>query len=217
MSDDNFIGRWSRLKRETAAEKRRPEKPRQGTPEARPEQPAAPAQPSTMPGETPGGAAFDPATLPPLDSIVAGTDIRAFLQKGVPAALTKAALRSAWAADPAIRDFMEVAENQWDFTDPASIPGFGTLKAGDDLTQLASQAMDKPLEAPPVSPTGENEESRALDSQPASVAEDAASGPPEGESADQSTFVYAASQHPGPTADRDPAPKRKGHGTAMPQ
>ena len=162
MSDDNFIGRWSRLKRETESEKRRAEKPSQAPPEARTEQPAAAsAQPSAAPGETHRDATppFDPATLPSIDSIVAGTDIRAFLQKGVPAELTKAALRRAWTTDPAIRDFIEIAENQWDFTDPASIPGFGTLKAGDEVRQLASQAIGKPLEAPPpVGLTGEEEE-----------------------------------------------------------
>ena len=51
---------------------------------------------------------------PPL-TITAETDIRAFLQKGVPAQLTRAALRRAWVADPNIRNFREIAENQWDF------------------------------------------------------------------------------------------------------
>ena len=38
------------------------------------------------------------------NSITAATDIRAFLAPGVPAELTRAALRRAWTADPAIRD-----------------------------------------------------------------------------------------------------------------
>src|SRR6202007_1279079 len=86
---------------------------------------------------------FDPATLPSIDSIVAGTDIRDFLQSGVPAELTKAALRKAWLADPAIRNFIEMAENQWDFTDPGSIPGFGPMRADDDIADLVKQAMGK--------------------------------------------------------------------------
>ena len=76
---------------------------------------------------------FDPATLPSIESITAGSDIRAFLQSGVPAELTKAALRRAWTTDPAIRDFIGMAENQWDFTDPTAMPGFGPLQAGDDV------------------------------------------------------------------------------------
>ena len=222
MSDDNFIGRWSRLKRETESEKRRAEKPGHAPPEARTELPAAAsAQPSAAPGETHRDTAppFDPATLPSIDSIVAGTDIRAFLQKGVPAELTKAALRRVWMTDPAIRDFVEVAENQWDFTDPASIPGFSTLKAGDEIREVASQAIGKPLEAPPpVGLTGEEEERRSSDSQPESIAADTAPAPSQRESADdQSTLVFAASQHPEPTSDSSPAPKRKGHGAAMPR
>jgi Protein of unknown function (DUF3306) len=222
MSDDNFIARWSRLKRETDSEKRRAEKPSRGPPEARPEPPAAAsAQPSTAPGETQGAATppFDPATLPSIDSIGAGTDIRAFLQTGVPAELMKAALHRAWTTDPAIRDFIEVAENQWDFTDPASIPGFGALKAGDEIGELASQAMGKPPEVPqPVDLAGEREESRPLDTQPAFTATDAAPAPPEREGADeQSIHAAAASQHQEPAPDASPAPRRKGHGTAMPR
>jgi hypothetical protein len=223
MSDDNFIARWSRLKRETESERRRADKPSQGPPEARTEaSPAAPAQPSAAPGETRPATAppFDPATLPPIDSIVAGTDIRAFLQKGVPAELTKAALRRVWTTDPAIRNFIEIAENQWDFTNPASIPGFGALEAsGDELRQLASQAMGKLPDAPqPVGLTGEKEEGRTSDSQPAPRAADAAPGPPERENADdRNTLVVAASQHPEPVSDNSPAPKRKGHGAAMPR
>jgi len=69
--------------------------------------------------------------LPPLQSITVGTDIRSFLASNVPVALTNAALRRAWATDPAIRDFIGIAENQWDFNDPTAMPGFGPLGAND--------------------------------------------------------------------------------------
>jgi hypothetical protein len=81
--------------------------------------------------------------LPPIHSITAGSDIKAFLQAGVPKDLTRAALRRAWTADPAIRDFIGLAENQWDFTDPAAIPGFGPLEATDNVRQLVAQAMGR--------------------------------------------------------------------------
>ena len=45
----------------------------------------------------------------------------------MPAELTRAALRRAWVSDPAIRDFIGIAENQWDFNDPEAIPGFVSL------------------------------------------------------------------------------------------
>ncbi len=87
--------------------------------------------------------AFDPASLPSIESITGSSDIRAFLQKGVPAELTKAALRRVWTTDPAIRDFIGIAENQWDFTDPTAMPGFGPLEATDDVRELVAQAMGK--------------------------------------------------------------------------
>ncbi len=56
-------------------------------------------------------SAFDPTNLPSLDSIGPQTDITVFLQSGVPAGLRLAALRRAWAMDPAIRDFKGLQEN----------------------------------------------------------------------------------------------------------
>src|ERR1700756_5749582 len=96
----NVFLRWARLKQKTQT---------------------APAP--VAPGEAGAGAAqagtnaadsepFDPASLPSIDSIVADTDIVGFLQSGVPAELTRAALRQAWLTDPAIRDFIGVADNQ---------------------------------------------------------------------------------------------------------
>ena len=122
MSDSgNFIARWSRLKQKSATRARIEERSAAAGTVADAMPHAAPA----MAADT--DAAFDPALLPPVSSIVAGTDVRPFLQVGVPAALTQAALRSTWAADPAIRDFIEIAENQWDFNDPAGIPGFAPI------------------------------------------------------------------------------------------
>jgi hypothetical protein len=60
----------------------------------------------------------------------------------VPAKLTEAALRRVWVSDPAIRDFIGIAENQWDFTDPTTIPGFGPLQETDDKLSLIAQAAE---------------------------------------------------------------------------
>ena len=54
---------------------------------------------------------FDIASLPPIESIDADTDVTAFLRPGVPPDLTRAALRRAWSTDPAIRDFVGLVEN----------------------------------------------------------------------------------------------------------
>jgi hypothetical protein len=81
-------------------------------------------------------AEVDLSALPPLESITATTDIRAFLLPGVPAELTRAALRRAWVADPAIRDFIGLAENAWDFTAPDTVPGFGSSVPADVARRL---------------------------------------------------------------------------------
>jgi hypothetical protein len=67
------------------------------------------------------------ANLPPIESIGAGSDIRPFLAPDVPADLTRAALRRAWSTDPAIRDFVGLSEDSWDFNAQDRVPGFGSL------------------------------------------------------------------------------------------
>ncbi len=86
---------------------------------------------------------FDPATLPPLESISSVSDITAFLRAGVPADLTRAALRRVWTADPAIRDFVGLAENAWDFTDPNAMPGFGPLEMTDEVRRMIAEVVDR--------------------------------------------------------------------------
>jgi hypothetical protein len=122
---EKFLKRWSRRKRQ-AGEDSAPTVEQDTAPvtrEAETGEPPVPAAPSAAAAEP----AFDPASLPPLESIVANSDIRAFLRPGVPAGLTRAALRRAWSADPAIRDFIGLSENSWDFTAPNGVPGFGPL------------------------------------------------------------------------------------------
>ena len=64
---------------------------------------------------------FDAQNMPPIDSIGATSDIRPFLASGVPEDLTRAALRRAWSADPAIRDFIGLSENSWDSNASSSL------------------------------------------------------------------------------------------------
>jgi uncharacterized protein DUF3306 len=231
--DGNFITRWSRLKQRAADEDKKA--PTGSEAEGR-RPPHADAEQTTEakdgPGEVPArsvgpGPPFDPATLPPIESIVAGTDIRAFLQKGVPAALTKAALRRAWTADPAIRDFIEVAENQWDFTDPTAIPGFGPLQATDNLRQLVGQALGNLPETPevPEAASSLQESRKAMASAKAAGdgawPEDPATPMQVVEQRDApdnpDTARVAALQHPEPALEVGNAPRRKGHGGAMPR
>ena len=56
-------------------------------------------------------SALATANLPPIEAIGPDSDIRPFLDPGVPLLLTQAALRRAWVTDPAIRDFIGPSEN----------------------------------------------------------------------------------------------------------
>ncbi len=129
-SDGNFIARWSRSEAEARRTARRwtpsLERPTRSNAALRtPRRPLLHRTRSARDQRT--LRSIRPACLRSSPS-APDSDIRAFLEKGVPVALTKAALRRAWTADPAIRDFMRIAENQWDFTDPTSIPGFGNAQ-----------------------------------------------------------------------------------------
>ena len=87
-----------------------------------------------------GEPVFDPATLPKVEDLTATSDITAFLRKGVPEELKRLALRRVWTLDPQIRDFIEVAENQYDWNAADGVPGFGALPEGTDLQALLAQA-----------------------------------------------------------------------------
>jgi hypothetical protein len=139
MSDDDFLARWSRRKR--AAARSVPQEPKAPEEPAPPsEQPAAPAAASAAPA--PAEDEVDLASLPSLESITADTDITGFLRRGVPEELTRSALRKMWSSDPAIRDFIGIAENQWDFNDPASIPGFGPIDLSpEQVRQMAAKLV----------------------------------------------------------------------------
>ncbi|WP_314945349.1 DUF3306 domain-containing protein [Bradyrhizobium cosmicum] len=115
MTEEEFLARWSRRKRESKSNAPSAETAGPAGEAAVPS-PAAEAEPDV-----------DLGSLPSIDAIAAGTDITAFLRKGIPPELMQAALRRAWTADPAIRDFVGLAENAWDFNDPNAMPGFGPL------------------------------------------------------------------------------------------
>jgi len=238
MSDpETFVTRWSRLKRqsdrEKAVEETTPAPPPDASvvPDAEGEDGSVAAR-----GERPTPA-FDPDSLPPIESITASTDIRAFLQSGVPAELTRAALRRVWTSDPAIRDFIGIAENQWDFTDPTAMPGFGPLEATDDVRKLVAQAMgklgDAAEELADATGAGAGDQAPATGLQCSTPAAEPelptsgiqASGIPEGnrteppavEAGGEQNRVDAAARYDQDPAERGPAPNRRGHGSALPQ
>ena len=135
-ADKNVLARWARRKRRMATSARPRPWPKDEGDGAATES-ATPPLPS---GET--RSPVESESLPPIETIGAGSDIRPFLAKGVPAHLTRAALRRAWSADPAIRDFIGLSENSWDFNSPSGVPGFGPLTIEDARRLLARVAEE---------------------------------------------------------------------------
>lgn len=124
----NFLGRWARLKAK-AGEAAGQDPVLEVNTSADAPTPIIPDEASELAIE-----------LPRLEDMTPEGSIAHFLRKGIPEALKQAAMRQAWTLDPTIRNFIEVAENQYDFNNPSSIPGFGELAPGTDIAALLKQA-----------------------------------------------------------------------------
>jgi uncharacterized protein DUF3306 len=226
MSDqENFLTRWSRRKRAAdeavgAATE---------TPPAPVEQPP-PNQSSELSGseagrpvETPATPEVDLSALPPIESITAKSDIRAFLAPGIPAQLTRAALRRAWASDPAIRDFVGLSENAWDFNAPDGVPGFGPLLPADDVKQMVADLLrERGTQSAGARATpdesAEKSEPSAAPEPPIVTAdrgETRPSLPPEIQEAECHDLGAAVQKKA--AAESRPAKVARGHGGALPQ
>lgn len=210
--DESFIGRWSRRKREADVADGR-------------KQQQAPASQAAAVDDTPE---IDPATLPKIEEMTADSDFSVFLKKGVPELLKRQALRHAWSIDPAIRDFVEVAENQYNFNLPDGVPGFGELPAGTDIQALLAQAIG---ERPKIEAVADGErdaaahngiatscsdEVPAIDTPPPPQAPQPAAHAdtkenPDADAADTASLP-ATPQHDEP----QPASARRRHGGALP-
>jgi hypothetical protein len=139
---ENFLKRWSKRK---LAERDRSKDEHAANQQPPVEHDASAAEPPQIDGMVKASdETFGLADLPPIDSIAANTDVTAFLRPGVPPDLTRAALRRAWTSDPAIRDFVGLVENGWDFNNPSAMAGFGAITA-DEVAQLASKIIGEPM------------------------------------------------------------------------
>jgi hypothetical protein len=209
MSDDKgFLLRWSRRKRQASAALR-------GPPAA--EAAGSAAASETAPNTPLAAAAAEPpsvgADLPPIETIGAGSDIRAFLAPGVPADLVRSALRRAWTADPSIRDFIGLSENSWDFNAPDGVPGFGSVTAEDArrlLARVSGASEDEVAPtAPPASP-GEPADRAQGDERP-----DAPQGDPAPTPVPDQRRDVAMQQESGKAENCSALPRR--HGGALPE
>ncbi len=138
---ENFASRWSRLKVSRTDEAPVPTGDGAGLPDDAGAVAVVQDETGHSDREQLPEQVFDVTSLPSINSITVDTDIRAFLQAGVPEDLKRSALRRAWATNPAIRDFIGIAENQWDFNDPNGMPGFGPLRDTDNIPMLVAQAF----------------------------------------------------------------------------
>jgi hypothetical protein len=130
---DSFFARWSRRKHAGTRPPREKATPNPDTAEHNEASGAAP-----RPAE-----AIVPASLPPIETITAASDIRPFLAAGVPPELTRAALRRAWIADPKIRNFVGLADYDWNFNSPGAMPGFGPIEADDTVRRELSRLLGR--------------------------------------------------------------------------
>jgi hypothetical protein len=219
---EGFLQRWSRRKREVA----------QPSPEQAPDHkasdvPAAPVSADATPAQPPAtDPLVDLTKLPPIDSIAAATDIRPFLAPGVPAELTRAALRRAWTADPSIRDFIGLAENQWDFVTPGGAPGFGSLPDTEQIRRMLAKIIGEaePEQATSGVPVAQSNESetpgsvaavsgRADDMADPSDPASTTPGLPDGPTVHRNNKNAAA-----PNGDRqEQSLAPRGHGSALPR
>jgi uncharacterized protein DUF3306 len=237
---ENFLSRWSRRKLEGEHDadvaQQRPEDP---TATPSPAADAAPEQSDETAEPKPDEPAFDVTKLPSLESITSETDIRLFLQKGVPAHLTRAALRRAWTADPAIRDFKEMAENQYDFATGSDLPGFGSLDASaDDIRKMVAnvfgdgpktlveqQATPPPESETPVKagspevarPSAEPAPSEAIAAAPQDQQRPVSARAEPVKDVVHRNKVTVAAQQSNTEVEYDPMPLRRPHGRALPQ
>lgn len=218
---EKFLDRWSRRKSEAA----------DASPPAEADKPAAlPPSPESEAKEAAIEAVFDPSSLPPIESITAQSDVRAFLKPGVPPELTRAALRRAWSADPAIRDFIGLVENGWDFNDPYGVPGFGPMPVGENIASLLAQAIgtppavehDAPQKLAGVQDNSEQNPIKPVDSGPAQElpqekpARNEELAAPEKVSMQRSEEDIA-SQNDSDDRENVPPSRPRGHGGALPK
>lgn len=225
---EGFLARWSRRKRE--GEEPAPVAGRDEAQAAASETTKAQPEVQSVPAEATEPSA-DITKLPPIESITAATDVRAFLAPGVPVELTRAALRRAWATDPAIRDFIGLAENQWDFTAPGGAPGFGPAPDAEQIRQLLARVIgpgepEAGTSSRPVSQaTAQLSDSKRPQPLPPPVAVadagSAASEPPAAAVSDQLAGqvlhrnIKADEQLPDEAGEEVPRPPR--HGGALPR
>ena len=227
-NDTDFLARWSRRKHHAAIDKIR-----QSKSENTPDDIVTGTSPTSLArGEN--RLPFDPASLPTIDSIGAESNIRAFLEAGVPDDLARAALRRVWSLDHSIRDFVGLSENSWDFNAPGAMAGFGPID-GEEVGRLLTRLLGEPdtiaaaVHPPVIWPLAEDSQKPAGESDPvenqATNAESVALVSAKGQLFDEIDVAGDVTQQGRATAPQSELTPseclspilRRGHGGASPQ
>jgi hypothetical protein len=211
-----FLSRWSQRKRamEEGAELQ--------------ETTAAKAEPAQQgQSEEDGGAGdrerIDPADLPDIETLDANSDFSQFMQKGVPEALKRRALRKLWQVDPAFSQICMLDDYNLDYTDAAMVVpnlktlyqvGRGMILAGEDTAEAVEPpAAAAALEAaetsgvPAEAPAGAEQQAQAADAPAAPAAEaTAASGSISRQPRKPGVPLVSASARPETGVPRSPRP-----------
>ena len=217
-----FLSRWSQRKRameegaeleETTAAKAEP----------------AQREPTEDDGAAGDRARIDPADLPDIETLDATSDFSQFMQKGVPEALKRRALRKLWQVDPAFSHICMLDDYNLDYTDAAMVVpnlktlyqvGRGMIMPGEDTAEApespaaepaveAAETSGAPAEAPPGAPAeapAGAQEAPAGDA-PAAQAADATAGSGRTSREPRKPGVPLVSAPTRPTADAPRSPR----------
>jgi hypothetical protein len=160
-NDSGFLGRWSRRKLqpepEVAAAVPAP------VPDAQVDTDTRPRDPET-------GELIDAdlvSRLPKVEDLQAGGDVSVFMQKGVPEALRRQALRTMWLNDPMIRNYVSPAlDYAYDYNAPGGAPGYGPLTESDMANARAflANVFSTPQKAADETETAPDSSSRGNES-----------------------------------------------------
>ncbi|MBB3266334.1 hypothetical protein FHW79_003972 [Azospirillum sp. OGB3] len=146
MTDESFLSRWSRLKRQPAAPAPEPVEP-----------PLAEEPPAQLPVDAAAETATEPALdaddplkdLPPVEELTLESDFTPFLRAEVPDDLHRQALRKLWTSDPVfanddgLKDYADDYASLFTGSSPVKTlyrVGKGFLDAAEEAAEKAEQA-----------------------------------------------------------------------------
>lgn len=212
--DDAFLERWSRRKveeRKTALSPgdTEPLPDASGADDGGPEAIGAPppADPAAISEE-------ELAALPPVETLTAESDLRAFLRPGVPLALKNAAMRRMWLLTPTIRDHKDCAvDYAWDWNTPGGVPGNGGRLTAESVARMLND-----LKGPSPEPDARRDSTKDDRSDPPQTESAAPPSEAPGESAEKSAQLAQTDAKDERLSHRTDSPNAgaRRHGGAMP-